>query len=108
MQQDYDIFIFSTLPFAWWWFPALILVPDFSMAGYLLNNRAGATFYNFVHHKAIALLCISVGYYLRNDAWILAGTILFGHSSMDRSLGYGLKYFTGFQHTHLGDIGKKK
>jgi len=34
-----------------------------------------------------------------------AGLILFGHSCMDRAMGYGLKYFSGFQDTHLGKIG---
>jgi hypothetical protein len=32
---------------------------------------------------------------------------LFGHSNMDRLLGYGLKYPDAFQNTHLGVIGKK-
>jgi hypothetical protein len=102
----FGIFIFSTLPFAWWWFLVLILVPDISASGYLVNNRVGAILYNFFHHKAVALCCVVIGFYLRNDAWILAGTILFAHSSMDRALGYGLKYFQGFKFTHLGQIGK--
>lgn len=102
----FSIFIFSTLPFAWWWFLVLILVPDISMVGYLVNARYGAIVYNFFHHKALAILCLAVGFYLRNDAWLLAGAILFGHSSLDRSLGYGLKYFSGFKQTHLGEIGK--
>jgi hypothetical protein len=38
----------------------------------------------------------------------LTGVILFGHSSMDRMMRYGLKYFTGFRFTHLGKIGKEK
>jgi hypothetical protein len=38
---------------------------------------------------------------------MLAGIILFAHSSMDRLFGYGLKYFTGFSDTHLGKIGKE-
>ena len=37
---------------------------------------------------------------------MLGGLILFGHSSMDRILGYGLKYPDSFEHTHLGMIGK--
>lgn len=102
----FSILIFSTLPFAWWWFLVLILAPDISAVGYLVNSRVGAVLYNFFHHKAVALLCIAIGYYLRNDTWILAGAILFGHSSIDRALGYGLKYFTGFKYTHLGEIGK--
>jgi hypothetical protein len=39
--------------------------------------------------------------------WLmLAGTILLGHSSLDRVFGYGLKYPDAFQNTHLGRIGK--
>src|SRR5437762_9982984 len=102
----FSILIFSSLSFAWWWFPLLILAPDISMLGYAVNNKAGAICYNFFHHKGIALLVIAVGYYLRDDRWILAGTILFGHSSMDRIFGYGLKFFQGFKYTHLGEIGK--
>ena len=45
-----------------------------------------------------------VGYYLHNENIQFAGLILFGHASMDRIMGYGLKYFTGFKHTHLGDL----
>jgi len=32
---------------------------------------------------------------------------MFGHSSMDRMFGYGLKTEEGFKYTHLGMIGKK-
>jgi hypothetical protein len=102
----FSILIFSSLPFAWWWFPVLILAPDIGAVGYLVNNKAGAILYNIFHHKALALSCIALGYYLRNDMWILAGAILFGHASIDRALGYGLKYFNGFKYTHLGVIGK--
>ena len=37
----------------------------------------------------------------------LAAIILFAHSSLDRALGYGLKYDDSFGNTHLGSIGKK-
>jgi hypothetical protein len=37
----------------------------------------------------------------------LIGVILLGHSSLDRALGYGLKYEDSFQNTHLGRIGKE-
>jgi hypothetical protein len=36
-----------------------------------------------------------------------AGIILFGHSSMDRIFGYGLKLNEGFKFTHLGLVGNK-
>jgi hypothetical protein len=103
----FSIFIFSSLPFVWWLFPLLFLAPDLSMIGYAVNNKLGAALYNFFHHKGVALLCMVIGYYFRNDWWILTGAILFGHSSFDRLLGYGLKLDEGFSFTHLGRIGKK-
>lgn len=104
----FSIFIFSLLPYEWWWFPLLILLPDISMIGYLVNNKVGAILYNIFHHKAVALAVLVAGYYLEEAAIILAGTILFGHSSMDRLFGYGLKTFQGFKYTHLGLIGGNK
>jgi hypothetical protein len=103
-----SILAFSTLPFAWWWFPVLILSPDISMLGYTINSKVGAVTYNFFHHKAIALAALVIGYYLLSDYWLMAGIVLFGHSSLDRFMGYGLKYFKGFTFTHLGSIGKEK
>lgn len=102
----FSIFVFSRLDFAWWWFPALILLPDLSMVGYVVNPRVGAWLYNFFHHKGLGLFIGGVGFFLQNQQIILLGTILFGHSAMDRCFGYGLKYGDSFQNTHLGRIGK--
>lgn len=103
----FGLFLFSLLDFAWWWFPALLLVPDLSMIGYVFGNKAGAWTYNIAHHRAIALLLCMLGFYISDTTVLLAGVILFSHSSMDRMFGYGLKYERGFKFTHLGDIGKK-
>lgn len=100
------IFLFSRLDFAWWWFPALILVPDLSMVGYLVNPKIGAWIYNFFHHKLLAVIVFVLGYYIDSQYVILAGVILFAHSAMDRIFGYGLKYEDAFTNTHLGKIGK--
>ena len=101
-----SIFLFNQLSFAWWWFPALILLPDISMVGYAAGNKIGAIVYNFFHHKAVAIAVYVLGFYLHNELIQLVGIILFGHSSMDRFFGYGLKTFAGFKSTHLGEIGK--
>jgi len=100
------IYLFSLLNYQWWWFLALILVPDFSMLGYLFGNKAGAFSYNIFHHKGIAVLLYLIACYLKIETLQLAGVILFSHSSMDRMFGYGLKYEQGFKYTHLGEIGK--
>lgn len=100
------IYLFSLLNYEWWWFLALILAPDLSMLGYSFGNKSGAFFYNFFHHKGIAVLVYLSGIYFQIEILKLAGIILFSHAAMDRIFGYGLKYITGFQDTHLGKIGK--
>lgn len=104
----FSIYLFSQLNFAWWWYAVLILTPDFGAIGYLVNTNVGAFTYNLFHHKGIALALYVAGLYWHNEILQLAGIILFGHSSMDRMMGYGLKYKDSFQHTHLGMIGKKQ
>ena len=100
------IFLFSKLDFAWWWYPILLFAPDLSMFGYLFSPQVGAVTYNFIHHKALGVGVFVIGTMLANQPLQLAGLILFGHSSLDRALGYGLKHSDSFQHTHLGMIGK--
>mgnify|MGYP000492365352 CR=1 FL=1 len=100
------IYLFSNLDFSWWWFLALIFAPDIGMLGYLVNSKVGAIIYNIFHHKGIAIIIFLIGVYLNNQILQLAGIILFTHASLDRILGYGLKYFDAFKHTHLGNIGK--
>ena len=102
----FGIFLFGQTELAWWWFLALILAPDLSMIGYAFGNKAGAFAYNFFHHRAIAVLCYISGFYFNIELLTISGIILFSHIAMDRMMGYGLKYETGFKFTHLGEIGK--
>lgn len=101
------IALFSRLDMAWWWFPTLILLPDFGMLGYAFNTKIGALVYNIFHHKAIGIAFVLVGMFYLGEIYTLIGIILFSHSAMDRIFGYGLKYPDSFRHTHLGKIGNK-
>jgi len=103
----FGIYLFSLLNYQWWWFPALILAPDLSMFGYVINPKIGAFLYNLFHHRGVAVLVYILGCYLGIEIVQLIGIILFSHAAMDRIFGYGLKYETGFKYTHLGEIGKK-
>ncbi|HNX56890.1 MAG TPA: DUF4260 domain-containing protein [Prolixibacteraceae bacterium] len=94
------------LGFGWWLFILLLFAPDLSMAGYLFGSKTGALIYNLFHHKAVAIVVAGLGLFLNNNPAILAGLVLLGHSSLDRILGFGLKYPDDFNHTHLGTIGK--
>jgi hypothetical protein len=99
-----SIFLFSKLDFAWWSYPLFLLAPDLGMVGYLISPKAGALTYNFIHHKALGISIFILGIFLVSQPLQFAGLILFGHSSMDRIFGYGLKHSDSFQHTHLGTI----
>ena len=101
------MYLFSLLDFQWWWFLILILLPDIGMVGYVLNNKAGALMYNIFHHKGLAIAIYFTGIYLSVPLLQLIGIIVFSHASMDRMIGYGLKFEKGFKYTHLGEIGGK-
>jgi hypothetical protein len=89
------------------WFVALLLAPDVSAAGYLGGNHLGAITYNVAHNWFIGGLVLGVGSWLVSPILVMAGAILVAHTGIDRVLGYGLKYPTAFQDTHLGRIGKR-
>jgi hypothetical protein len=97
----------------------LVLGPDIGMLGYLVNARVGAVTYNLFHHKGMALLImtaaaysdLSTVFHVRTQAELgslVLGVVLYGHASLDRIFGYGLKFGDHFQHTHLGWIGRSK
>ena len=101
----------------WWAYLLLALGPDIGMLGYLVGTRTGAITYNLFHHKGVALLVAGCGMASEGlslmhgtpamgQVLLMASIILYGHSSMDRMVGYGLKFGDDFQHTHLGWIGK--
>ncbi|HQZ41621.1 MAG TPA: DUF4260 domain-containing protein [Flavobacteriales bacterium] len=102
----------------WWCYLLLLFGPDVSMFGYLVNSKVGATSYNLLHHKGIAVLIAALSWItallsvhaIEGEGLALvlyvSAIILYGHASMDRIFGYGLKFGDSFHHTHLGWIGK--
>jgi hypothetical protein len=92
----------------WPWFVVLLLAPDVSMVGYLRGPHPGAIAYNVAHNWATGGIVIGIGLAISLPALTLAGVLLVAHTGMDRALGYGLKYPTSFQDTHLGRIGRRR
>ena len=88
-----------------WLLPAL-LAPDLSIAGYAAGPRIGAVVYNAVHNLVLALALVGIGLFMASTLLVLAGAVLIAHIGMDRTSGFGLKYATSFQDTHLGRIGR--
>jgi len=96
---------------SWWMFAILFLAPDLSFLGYLFGPKVGAVVYNICHSTILPLLIGIAGYVLddfilRDILWATA-LIWLAHIGFDRMLGYGLKYGSAFQDTHLGRIGRK-
>lgn len=106
MQLGLTVFLFIFLPYAWWWYVVLFLLPDIGILGYVVNPRVGALTYNVLHHKGIAIAVYILGLSQGIFELQFAGLLLFGHSAFDRFMGYGLKYSDNFKNTHLGWIGK--
>ncbi|MEQ8907625.1 MAG: DUF4260 domain-containing protein [Vicingaceae bacterium] len=98
----FSIILFQQTDFAWWWYLVLILAPDIGMLGYLINTKVGAFSYNLFHHKAVGLFLLVFGWHFSHEWLELIGLIIFGHASLDRIFGYGLKFPDNFKHTHLG------
>ena len=103
----FALFLFSGLDYGWGWYALLFFAPDLSMIGYLANPRFGAWTYNLIHHKGLAVALYALGSLVTVPWLMFAGTILLGHSSLDRVLDYGLKHEDAFQNTHLGRIGRQ-
>jgi Domain of unknown function (DUF4260) len=91
---------------SWWLFLLLLLTPDLSMLGYLLNARVGAALYNLVHSYPLAAVLLTAGLWFGVPLLSFAAVIMLAHIGWDRMLGYGLKFPSSFHDTHLGRIGK--
>lgn len=89
----------------WILFIALLLGPDLAILGYLCGVRVGTVLYNLVHTLAGPLILIGYAI-LEKSPWLLAyGLIWTSHIGLDRLLGFGLKYPTRFNDTHLQRVG---
>lgn len=97
---------FSGLDEPWWLVPLLLLAPDVFMAGYAASHRVGAALYNLAHSYMAPAVLGAVAIAADEPLWQGVALIWFAHIGMDRALGYGLKYDTGFKDTHLGRIGR--
>lgn len=96
-----SLFAFYTLHGHWGLFALLILAPDIFMLGYLVNTKIGAIIYNSVHTYTLPLLLVLFLIMTHRTELLWLCAIWLAHIGMDRMLGYGLKYPTAFNSTHL-------
>src|SRR5690625_2075263 len=95
------MYFYSLHDFNWWIFFLFLLVPDISMVAYIINNRMGAMIYNIVHTYTMSIPILLLGLIMENNFFIMSGIIWSAHIGIDRLFGYGLKYKTAFQDSHL-------
>jgi hypothetical protein len=106
------LLILATVAFAytgtsWWLYAILFLSPDLSFAGYLAGPRLGAVAYNALHSTLGPAGLVGLGLFLDHSMLLGLASIWAAHIGFDRMLGYGLKYTSGFNDTHLGRIGRQ-
>jgi hypothetical protein len=100
------VIIYLSQGFAWYWLIVLFLLFDISAVGYLINNKVGAVLYNLLHSVIVPVMLMIAYIIFDNKTLLFIDLLWFFHIAVDRTLGYGLKHFEGFGHTHLGKIGK--
>ena len=96
-----SFYIYMLLDFPIWLFFVLLLVPDITMIGYVINKEIGAVVYNFGHSFISPLLMVLSYFYFTKDYLLIISIIWLAHIFMDRLLGFGLKYGDSFNKTHI-------
>ena len=87
--------------YAWWLLLLLALAPDLSMIGYAAGPRAGALAYDVAHTYVLPVALAAIGVVADSDTLLKLALIWLAHIGVDRGVGYGLKYPSGFKDTHL-------
>ena len=85
---------------SWWLFALLLLAPDVSMLGYLAGPRTGAAAYNAFHSYPLPLALGLFGMLWGTPLIVAVALVWLAHIGMDRLVGYGLKYPSGFKDTY--------
>lgn len=88
----------------WWLYLVLALAPDVSMVGYAAGVRVGAATYDAAHTYVGPVALAAAGVVGGADTLVAICLVWIAHIGVDRAIGYGLKYPSGFNDTHLQRI----
>jgi len=98
------IALYFHLDYSWLLLVVLVLAPDLSMLGYLAGPTIGAATYDAAHTYAFPIVLATLGVLTNTDVAVQVGLIWLTHIGVDRAIGYGLKYPSGFKDTHIQRI----
>ncbi len=95
------VLLYFDAGYGWVLLVVLFFAPDLSMLGYVAGPRAGALAYDVVHAYVGPVALGVAGVLTETDLAVQLALVWTAHIGLDRLLGYGLKYPTGFKDTHL-------
>jgi hypothetical protein len=85
----------------WWLYLVLVLAPDLAMVAYAGGARVGAVGYDLAHTYALPVALAAGGVVADARTLVAVALVWTAHIGVDRAIGYGLKYESGFKDTHL-------
>jgi hypothetical protein len=71
------------------------------MVGFVAGPIVGTAAYNAAHTYVLPVALATIGVLVGTEIAIQVGLIWLVHIGIDRAIGYGLKYPSGFKDTHL-------
>ena len=80
---------------------ALLIAVDISLLGFLAGPRLGTFTYNLAHTTAFPFILGTIGVLGDGSIAIQVALAWLAHIGVDRALGFGLKYPSAFNDTHL-------
>ena len=96
-----SIALYADGGWSWLAFALLFLAPDVSLLAYVAGPRIGMLAYDFVHFAGWPVALGAAGAIADAGVAVQVALIWLAHIGIDRLLGYGLKYATGFRDTHI-------
>jgi hypothetical protein len=96
-----SIALYFNADYPWWLLVVLVLAPDLSMVGYAAGSTVGAAAYDAAHTYSLPVILGTIGVIADAETAVQVGLIWLAHIGVDRAIGYGLKYPSGFKDTHL-------
>jgi hypothetical protein len=96
-----SVALYFNADYPWWLLVVLVLAPDLSMVGYAAGPAVGAAAYDVAHTYTLPIVLGTIGVMTGADTAVQVSLIWLIHIGVDRAIGYGLKYPSGFKDTHL-------